>query len=237
MYSVVMMMAMSTASPGYIGERIHLFNRGGGCQSASASAGCAGVARRTRTVEVVRVTRVRRARGCAGGTAGTYQQPQAAPAPVAKPTTGCPDGNCPVRLVSNSVVTNCPCGVACACVNCACDTNALKEVNAARAARGLSPYLQDDGLTAGAKACAEYRAANRIYSHTNDDMSFLPPGVMQWGPPDRNGMRQGLVHGGTNDYSTGTPGFKACCMFDNYTHAGAWTVVKDGRCYHQILVR
>ena len=55
--------------------------------------------------------------------------------------------------------------------------DALDEVNAARAAKHLSPYLRDEGLTTGAKKAASYRADHLCGGHTRDDFKFLPDGV------------------------------------------------------------
>ena len=53
----------------------------------------------------------------------------------------------------------------------------LDEVNAARAARGLRPYILDENLARGATACAVFRAERRMDGHTANDFSFLPPGA------------------------------------------------------------
>lgn len=114
----------------------------------------------------------------------------------------------------------------------------LEQVNDHRRNEGLAPYIEDPQLTAGAKACAEYRAARGIHGHCND-ARFLAPGVMKYGPPDRNGVCQGLIHAGAELPETATPGFKSCCMTDRqYTHAGAYTAVDArGQCYHSLFVR
>src|SRR4051812_16840952 len=44
-------------------------------------------------------------------------------------------------------------------------TEALGEVNAARARRGLPPFARDDSLTQGAAACAQFRASRGIQGH------------------------------------------------------------------------
>lgn len=102
--------------------------------------------------------------------------------------------------------------------------DALDEVNDLRAARGLSAYRRDDGLMIGAKACADFRAANGMSGHTNNDFSFLP--------------------GGSFAPSAGCAawphemGFGACCVYDDYTFAGAATTIgRDGRAYHHLFVR
>lgn len=99
----------------------------------------------------------------------------------------------------------------------------LDEVNAARAARGLKPFIRNDALTAGAKACADFRAASRIQVHTSNDFAFAPAGA--------------------NVSATGCAawpvslGWGACCTFDNYTHAGAGIAYgPDGLRYMSLFV-
>lgn len=55
-------------------------------------------------------------------------------------------------------------------------TEAMAEVNAARAKRGLPAFQRDDGLTTGALACATYRARRGIKGHYRD-FFFLPEGT------------------------------------------------------------
>ena len=101
---------------------------------------------------------------------------------------------------------------------------ALDEVNAARAARGLPPFVRDDGLTQAALTIATQRASRRIAGHTANDFSGLPPGVSAraagcaaWPP---------------------SLGWGSCCTYDRYTHAGAaWAIGGDGRRYMQLFVR
>lgn len=102
--------------------------------------------------------------------------------------------------------------------------DALDEVNAARAARGLRPFVRDDSLTKGAKNVAEFRAERLIAGHTGNDFAGLPDGALAsasgcaaWEP---------------------SWGWGACCTYDGYTYAGAaWAMGKDGRRYMQIFVR
>src|SRR4051794_15972794 len=54
--------------------------------------------------------------------------------------------------------------------------DALAEVNATRAARGLRPYIKDADLTSGAENVADFRAARLITGHTINDFAGLPPG-------------------------------------------------------------
>ena len=101
--------------------------------------------------------------------------------------------------------------------------DALAEVNAARAKRGLPAFRRDEALTKGAKAAAAYRAEHRIAGHYRD-FSFLPEGATAKAagcgalPPSW--------------------GFQACCVYERWTYAGAATAKgKDGRLYHHIFVR
>src|SRR4051812_1759231 len=57
---------------------------------------------------------------------------------------------------------------------------ALNEVNAARARRGLPPFIQDNLLAVAAQRIAEYRAQHHIHGHISGGMGvfgFLPPGA------------------------------------------------------------
>jgi hypothetical protein len=102
--------------------------------------------------------------------------------------------------------------------------NAIAEVNAARAARGLRPYVEDVNLTAAAKAAADYRAYYRIAGHTSNDFAFLPAGCFcpaagcaAWEP---------------------SWGWGSCCTYESWTYAGAaYTVGSDGRRYMHLYVR
>ena len=106
-------------------------------------------------------------------------------------------------------------------------TDALSEVNAARARRGLRPYIADAGLTQAAKDCCEYRAAHRIKGHVTGgmgDFQFLPQGVTA-----------SAVGAGALEPSWG---FQACAMYESFRSAGAATVAgSDGLLYHSLFVR
>lgn len=102
--------------------------------------------------------------------------------------------------------------------------DALKELNAIRAHRGLRPFIRDDGLTSGAMSAAKYRADRLIKGHTKSDFAFLPRGV----------------HAGAAGCSACDPwwGFLACCDDENWRYAGAATCKgRDGRLYHHLFVR
>lgn len=103
-------------------------------------------------------------------------------------------------------------------------TEALDEVNAIRAKRGLRPYVKDDGLTAAAIGCAEFRASNRIAGHTRNDFQFVPGGS--------TARAAGCAANGPQH------GFMACCVYDGYTYAGAAKVLgADGKLYCHLYVR
>ena len=100
----------------------------------------------------------------------------------------------------------------------------LDEVNAARAARGLRPYVLDETLAQGATACAIQRARTRNAGHTSNDFGFLPPGAS-------------ARAAGCAAWPVGM-GWGSCCTYDNYTFAGAgYCVGADGRRYMHIFVR
>src|SRR5438874_8217526 len=91
----------------------------------------------------------------------------------------------------------------------------LDEVNAQRAARGLRPFVRDDALTQAAGACAAFRAERGLFGHTANDFAFLPPG-------------SSARSAGCAAYPAGY-GWMSCCVYDNYTYAGAASVTgSDG---------
>lgn len=102
--------------------------------------------------------------------------------------------------------------------------DALAEVNAQRAARGLRPFLPDPGLTVGAMRAAAERARRGLFGHLPNDFVMLPPGAH-------------ARAGGCAARGPGEP-FAACCVLENWTYAGAATVVgPNGTAYHHIFVR
>ncbi len=137
----------------------------------------------------------------------------------------------------------CACGDSCPCDICycalrkptvpcpdACPANAatsgdgLGEVNAKRAARGLKPYIRDEGLTAAARGAAEYRAARLMFGHTANDFQFLPAGFS-------------ADAAGCAAYPPAY-GWMSCAIYDNYSHAGAvWVMGSDGKRYCHLFVR
>ena len=101
---------------------------------------------------------------------------------------------------------------------------ALAEVNAARAQRGLPPYMLDEGLARGATACAIYRARHGMDGHTPNDFGFLPAGSQ-------------ARSAGCAAWPVGM-GWGSCCTFDNYQYAGAgYCVGTDGKRYMHLFVR
>lgn len=103
-------------------------------------------------------------------------------------------------------------------------SDALKEVNAARAARGLLPFVEDKGLTEAAQKAANYRAARLIAGHTNNDFNFLPTGVSA----------------GAAGCAAWDPawGWGSCCTYEDWHYAGAAMVIgRDGRRYMHLFVR
>lgn len=104
-------------------------------------------------------------------------------------------------------------------------TDALDEVNATRAQRGLYPFARDDGLTAAAGSAATYRAAHGIAGHTANDFAALPAGCSA----DAAGCAAWAVGSG----------WGACCTYDSGpTHAGAaWAIGANGLRFMHLFVR
>ena len=101
---------------------------------------------------------------------------------------------------------------------------ALDEVNATRAARGLRPYVRDANLTAAAAGCAEFRAARLMAGHTGNDFAALPPGTS-------------ASASGCAAWPAGM-GWGSCCTYEGYTYAGAaYATGRDGRRYMHLFVR
>ncbi len=99
---------------------------------------------------------------------------------------------------------------------------AFEQLNAQRAARGLPPYVKDEGLMKAAKAAADFRAANHIEGHTSNDFAFL------------NGASSNCA--GCAAWAPGE--FGACAAYDSYTYAGAaWTRGSDGLMYCHLFCR
>jgi hypothetical protein len=126
---------------------------------------------------------------------------------------------------------SCVCGAGCTCPAGACPAqcpvvsgdDALTVLNAQRASRGLRPYIRDAGLTVAAEAAAAFRAAHRLFGHTDNDFRFLPAGVR--------------AHAAGCAAYPREYGFMACACYENWTHAGAaWVQGADGRYYCHLFV-
>ena len=103
--------------------------------------------------------------------------------------------------------------------------DALNEVNAARAQRGLKPFLPDPLLNQAAQACAKQRCARLINGHLPEsDFKYLPAGA------SANAAGCGALEPSW--------GWGTCCTYDNYTYAGAaWVMGPDGKRYMHLFVR
>lgn len=100
---------------------------------------------------------------------------------------------------------------------------ALAEVNAKRATRGLRPYVQDAALTQAAQACADFRAANLMFGHTSNDFAFLPPGAR-------------ADSAGCAAYHA-SYGWLSCDIWEPHTYAGAaYAVGRDGKRYMHLFI-
>jgi len=100
----------------------------------------------------------------------------------------------------------------------------LHEVNAKRAARGLRPFVRDEGLSQAAMACAQFRANSGLFGHTSNDFSFVPAGTS-------------ASSAGCAAYPA-SYGWMSCCTYENYTYGGAAYVTgRDGKRYMHLFVR
>ena len=105
-----------------------------------------------------------------------------------------------------------------------CVDDALAEVNAERARRGLRPFLPDPLLNQAARTCAQIRAARRIEGHLSNDFSYLPSGAS-------------AKSAGCGALAPSW-GWGTCCTYENYTYAGAaWAMGADGKRYMHLFVR
>jgi len=128
--------------------------------------------------------------------------------------------------------------ICCAICNiCSADQNGLAEVNKHRARRGLRPFIQDNNLAIAAQACSKYRARYRIAGHVainGGDFAFVPRCYRDSYPARAAGC--GAWHIST--VTTSGDRWGTCCMYDNYTYAGAWSHVgPDGIRYMHLFVR
>ena len=103
-------------------------------------------------------------------------------------------------------------------------TDALDEVNATRARRGLSPFVRDPGLSIAAVKAADTRAVYLCAGHTTNDFSCVPAGSQ-------------ATAAGCAAWSDEW-GWGACCTYESWRYAGAaWTRGRDGRRYMHLFVR
>jgi hypothetical protein len=103
-------------------------------------------------------------------------------------------------------------------------SDALDEVNALRASRGLRPFVRDEGLTQAAQSCAAFRAEHFLFGHTSNDFSFVPAGTY-------------ASSAGCAAYPPSF-GWMSCCVNDGYTYGGAaWVMGRDGKRYMHLFVR
>lgn len=101
---------------------------------------------------------------------------------------------------------------------------ALNEVNAVRAARGLNALIPDAALTEAAGRCAQYRAARLVFGHTPNDFAFMPAG--------------GFARAAGCAAYPPVDGWLSCCMWDRATYGGAaWVMGADGKRYMHLFVR
>jgi hypothetical protein len=101
--------------------------------------------------------------------------------------------------------------------------DALDEVNANRARRGLRPFIRDDALTSAAQGAAEYRASHGIVGHTRNDFGFVPSG-------------SSARAAGCGAWPVGS-GWGTCCTYENWTYAGASYSIRGNTRYMHLFVR
>ena len=126
---------------------------------------------------------------------------------------------------------DCPCGKDCKCPAGTCPggcpavtiPDALDEVNALRASRGLRPFIRDEALTQAAQTCATVRAQALCFGHTTNDFAALPPGSH-------------AASAGCAAYPA-SMGWLSCCTNENYTYGGAaYAMGADGKRYMHLFV-
>lgn len=144
--------------------------------------------------------------------AGPFRRRAAcAPATVAATATFAPASATAPQTVTLSVTADLPAG------------DGLDEVNAKRAARGLRPFIRDEGLTQAAFGAAAFRAEHGLFGHTANDFAFVPGGSCS--------------AAGCAAYPA-SYGWMSCCTYDNHTYAGAAYVTgRDGRRFMHLFVR
>lgn len=164
----------------------------------------------------------------------SYQQAYqpASPSPTYMPSTGSPDGGYVSFYPSTTATltdTTIPAEFSTPVTTPSGFSNGLAgdgldEVNAKRAARGLRPFIRDEGLSQAAQGCASFRAQHGLFGHTSNDFGFVPSGTS-------------ASSAGCAAYPAGY-GWMSCCTYDNYTYAGAaWVTGRDGQRYMHLFVR
>lgn len=152
----------------------------------------------------------------------TYQPVYQSPtSPYVISASGVILGSTPVVTTAEQLGTSvAPAGI----TDSGLEGDGLDEVNAKRAQRGLRPFVRDDSLTQAARACAGFRANNRLFGHTSNDFAFVPAG-------------SSASSAGCAAYPA-SYGWMSCCVYDNYTYAGAaWVTGSDGKRYMHLFVR
>ncbi len=145
-------------------------------------------------------------------------------------TSSCSNGQCSAVSSSSSQCANGVCNMpapapsALPVASSTGSADALDEVNAYRAKKGLRPFIGDPLLTQAANACAKQRAATHCHGHLASDFAYLPAGAVAT-----------AAGCGALEPSWG---WGTCCADDNYTYAGAaWVMGSDGRRYMHLFVR
>lgn len=105
--------------------------------------------------------------------------------------------------------------------------DALSEVNAARARRGLAPFIRDVALETAARGAAAFRASRLLFGHVTGgmgDFAFVPAGTS-------------AAAAGCAAYPA-SYGWMSCCTFESHRYAGAaWAMGSDGKRYMHLFVR
>jgi hypothetical protein len=151
----------------------------------------------------------------------SYDQPVYQPMTYAPPADGAAASPAPSTGTTGGYVSG---YTPVAMTVAASEGDGLDEVNAARAMRGLRPFVRDEGLAQAARACAQYRASYLMAGHTSNDFGFVPAGSF-------------ARSAGCAAASSGW-GWLSCCTYENYTYAGAaWVAGRDGQRYMHLFVR
>jgi uncharacterized protein YkwD len=155
----------------------------------------------------------------------TYQPVYQSPtSPYVVSASGVIIGSTPVVTTADSVGGTPSVVVPAGATESGLEGDGLDEVNAQRARRGLRPFVRDEGLTQAARACAGFRANHGLFGHTSNDFAFVPAGSY-------------ASSAGCAAYPA-SYGWMSCCVYENYTYAGAaWVTGRDGKRYMHLFVR